>query len=40
MELELSNAIFAFAMSEEWFNNGGDRRHLASEETSAKGEQP
>jgi hypothetical protein len=37
---KISNVVFEFAMSAEWFDNGGDRRHLASEETSAKDAQP
>src|ERR1017187_5436726 len=35
-----STAIFEFAMSAEWFDNSLIVRHLANEETSAKGSQP
>src|ERR1700686_340461 len=34
------DAIFVFAMSAEWFDNGLIVRHLANEETSAQGSQP
>ena len=35
-----SDAIFVFAMPAEWLDNGLIVRHLANEETSAKGSQP
>ena len=35
-----SDAIFVFAMSAEWFDNGPIVRHLANGETPAKGSQP